>query len=287
MAVEAAPAGTASREDPRLSEDVVCIEPGCVAVLDGASVPEGIGTGCCHGTAWYTRQLAAHAAALAQNPRFGLDEALGRAIGAVRAAHDSTCDLDNPMSPSATVALARWNSECLQWLVLADALVLVERTDDTIEVVQDLRDDALTPELSARARRHTPGDARDEARWRDHTVAQRAARNRPGGSWIARSEPEAAGHALTGSVDLRRVRSFAVMSDGAARLVTPFALTDWNGLAHTLREEGPAGLLEQVRTAEGTDGDAARWPRVKRHDDAAVVHCAPVRPRERARRRDH
>ena len=39
-----------------------------------------------------------------------------------------------------------------------------------------------------------------------------------------------------------------------------------------LDREGIAAVFGRIRAAEAGDPDGARWPRAKRHDDAAIVH---------------
>jgi hypothetical protein len=63
-----------------------------------------------------------------------------------------------------------------------------------------------------------------------------------------------------------------VLTDGAARIVEPFGVTDWNGLLATLSSAGPGQLLHQLRRVEASDPDARRWPRYKLSDDATVAY---------------
>ena len=39
-----------------------------------------------------------------------------------------------------------------------------------------------------------------------------------------------------------------------------------------LAAPGPGELITQVRAAEATDADGARWPRLKASDDATIVY---------------
>ena len=56
----------ASRRSPDATsnEDFIAATPGVVVVIDGASVPPGLATGCVHGTAWFAHRLGAHLLAL-------------------------------------------------------------------------------------------------------------------------------------------------------------------------------------------------------------------------------
>ena len=101
--------------------------------------------------------------------------------------------------------------------------------------------------------------------------AELAARNVPGGFWIAAADPGVVTNALTSEVPLREVRRAAMLTDGAVRAVDPLKLYDWPTLLTELGTSGPNELIRQVRAAENTDPAGARWPRNKIHDDATVA----------------
>lgn len=96
--------------------------------------------------------------------------------------------------------------------------------------------------------------------------------NQPGGFWIAGPNPQAAEHALTGSVPRESLTSVTLFSDGATRLVDLFELATWQEALDILGESGPDGLICQVRYAEGGDPEGRRRPRGKAQDDATALH---------------
>ena len=100
---------------------------------------------------------------------------------------------------------------------------------------------------------------------------QRELRNRPGGYWITSTDPGAAGHAYTGLERGDGLRSVTLLSDGATRFVE-FSLGGWRDLLGLLDSAGIAAVFGRIRAAEASDPAGARWPRAKRHDDAAIVH---------------
>ncbi len=61
------------------------------------------------------------------------------------------------------------------------------------------------------------------------------------------------------------------MTDGAARLVTPFAEIDWRGLLTLAVGSGTASVIGRVRALEASDPDGQRWPRFKSSDDATIA----------------
>ncbi|WP_345403599.1 protein phosphatase 2C domain-containing protein [Nonomuraea salmonea] len=109
----------------RPNEDLVVAGPSWIAVLDGATAAPGVDSGCVHDVAWLVGRLGgALAAELSRDAPDPLAVVLERAIEATAAGHAPSCDLANPDSPSATVALVRVR-ERLEYLVLGDSPVVL------------------------------------------------------------------------------------------------------------------------------------------------------------------
>ncbi|XRQ06237.1 protein phosphatase 2C domain-containing protein [Actinomadura welshii] len=229
----------------RANEDFVAAGAGWVVVLDGATAPAGVDSGCEHDPAWLVRRLGGRIAALlAMETADPLPDLVAEAIAATGRAHTGTCDLDNPDSPSATVSLLRRCGEAVQWFVLADSPIVMDAGE--VRVVRDDRVDRLP----------------------SYTLeGVRKSRNSPGGFWVASTKPEAAYEGLTGEVPVEGLRRAAVLSDGASRLVERFGRMGWDDLLRVLDEEGPCELVRRTREAESS----ATGPRGKRYDDATAV----------------
>jgi hypothetical protein len=243
-----------------------------VVVIDGASVPAGLGTGCAHGTAWFARRLGTQLLALltTQADR-SLADSLAQAITDVAALHVDICDLGHPGSPSATVAVLREQPRAIDWLLLGDTTILLEEpagirvlTDDRLEQVAAVQHRAM--------HQHATGSTDHDRSFAELVTEQRRHRNHPDGFWVASTDPSAAQHALTDTVLRDGLRRVAVLSDGTTRLVERFGLLDWPSFLDTLAEQGPDAIIAQVRAAEASDPDGQRWPRGKRHDDATAAY---------------
>lgn len=239
----------------RPNEDFAAATATSAVLLDGASAPRDLETGCSHGVAWYTRRLGALLLAGA-DAGLPLREALAEAIATASALHAHTCDLANQESPSATVVVVRVGSDALEYLVLSDSVLLVEGGGG-VRVLTDTRLDDLRADL---ARRGSPWDA------------IRAYRNVPGGFWTAGAHPRAAEEALTGTLPLGR---FTAMTDGASRVVDLFGDLDWDQAFSLVSDRGPRALLDRVRELEAADPDRLRHPRGKGSDDATVLEWTP------------
>ncbi|GHJ44086.1 hypothetical protein Cs7R123_14280 [Catellatospora sp. TT07R-123] len=268
-ATEAAP----GRPD---NEDQVFQHGPVVGVLDGVTAPD-LPTGCVHGPAWYVRRLVTRL-------RESIDDAsdaplallLEQAVIRVRGDHPG-CELDNPSTPAATVCLVRADAEHLDYLLLGDSPLVVDRGGRAEALTDDRFDTAYAPIRAEALRGDVPlGSAEHVARQRTAALRKRELTNTPGGYWIAAADPRAAANAVTGRLPLSgpdAVRRAALLTDGASCAVDTFGLFDWAGLLDLVTEQGPGELIRRVRAAETADRDGYDRPRHKRHDDATVALC--------------
>jgi hypothetical protein len=241
-------------------------------LLDGAGIP-GTESICRHGVAWYTHRLGgALLGRLSRDDGQDLTAVLADAIDEIAADHRGTCDITNPSSPQATVVIARLHGSQLDYLLLADSFLILDRLHNDPLIVSDEREVTARRTCMAPLAGVTPGTAEYD-RIRDRCIESlQARRNHAGGYWIAKDDPHAAQEAVTGSYPLPDLRSAALLSNGASRIVTPYALTTWPGVLDLLRTEGPAEILRRVRQAEA----AASHPEAEVPDDATVAHCTQL-----------
>lgn len=259
------------------NEDAVFVAGDLVGVLDGVTAPEGIDTGCVHTVAWYVQRLVERVTQVhTGRPEQPLTRTLATAIEFVRADHGSTCDLDQPATPAATVALLRRRDSVLDYLVLSDATIVFDKHTG-IDVITDTRFEEAMADIRARVFGDKPvldsADHRERVRWSN--VEKQKLVNRDGGYWIAAATPAAADHAITGTAELdgpAAVHRAVLMTDGVANLVDPFGELDWPALVE-LADASPNRVIEAVREAENRDPEGKQTPRYKRHDDATLAVC--------------
>lgn len=252
------------------NEDWAGVTPTAVVLLDGLTTPRDLGSGCLHGVPWYVNRLGSALLARTGDCALELETCLAQAIEDVANLHVKTCDLTNPGTPQSTVAAVRVRNNKLEWLALADAVILLEHSYG-IQAISDDRVEQAARSQRDEALRFRVGTTEHEQGVKRLVKAQRSIRNQPGGYWVAAANPTVAGESLTGTVALTELNRVALLSDGAARLVT-FGLAGWEQILNTLSRTGPQELIDEVRRAEATDPNGERWPRYKASDDATAVH---------------
>ncbi|OEJ22519.1 UTRA domain-containing protein [Streptomyces subrutilus] len=260
------------------NEDTVHVSPTGVVVLDGLSAPKDLPMGCIHGTPWFVRQLGTCLINLIGDHAVLLREALRSAISEVNDLHRDTCALDQEAVPASTVVMIRERGNVLDYLVLSDNVLVLDLGDEGIRTITDKRVEEVAGEEMEAALQGPTGTPEHAARVSALVTVQRHLRNRPGGYWVAATDPAAADEAITGSVDLAQVRQAALLTDGASRLVDSFGALSWEQLLDLLRVEGPAALIARTREVELADPAGERWPRFKRSDDATAAYARIGRP---------
>lgn len=248
----------------RTNEDFTGAVPAAAVLIDGAGIP-GTESICRHGVAWYASQLGG--SLLSRLPLVrdrSLSALLAEAIEQVTDGHRDTCDVANPISPSATVAILRLSGGLIEHLVLGDSFLVLDRADGGPLVVSDPREVIISRSYQSALEATAKGS--DEY----HQVLRdlRANRNQPGGFWVAKDDPRAADEAISGSCPISQLNGAVLLSNGASRIVDRFRLADWPGVMAVLASSGPADIIHRVRQAEARHAVTA--------DDATIAHCTDL-----------
>ncbi|MEV6305858.1 protein phosphatase 2C domain-containing protein [Actinoplanes sp. NPDC051861] len=254
------------------NEDWYSASAHLLVVLDGATARTG--TGCRHGISWYAAHLGAALSEGAQDSTLDLPQILARGIKRVADLHPS-CDLTHEGTPSAAVAIVRRTGTWMEYLVLGDVSIVLDGTDGVVAISDDRVSQTATAERRA-ADALPIGSSEKTAAMVRMKRAELAMRNREGGYWIAAADPAAAEHVITGQVRTEEIRRFAVLTDGAARIVDPFGEISWTELLDIAEHDSPEAILRRVRALESDDPAGIRWPRNKRSDDATLLLAVDI-----------
>lgn len=248
----------------RVNEDFAGAVPMAAVVVDGAGIP-GAESVCRHGVAWYAGRLGGSLLGLlSPGPEGSLPALLAEAIEQVTDGHRDTCDVADPISPSAAVAILRRSGGRIEYLVLGDAVIVFDRKDHAPLTVSDPRELTISrPYESALEGLAGGGDA-----YRRILRDLRAHRNQPGGFWVAKDDPRAADEAITGSCPVAGLAAAVLLSNGASRIVDRFRLAGWPQVLAVLAASGPAEVIRRVREAEAHGAVAP--------DDATIAHCTAL-----------
>lgn len=182
-------------------------------------------------------------------------------------------DLTPGRSPSSTVAILRTHGGAADLYVLGDS---------PIHYGSDSRQAMLTDERLAHVAmserrdyvsRLRAGHGYDDGHQAAVTAlqrAQRSARNRPDGYWIAEADPAAAHHGLTRRLRVDDITWAALASDGAADVIDHTG-HQWSEVAHADTHQLAALLAQLDQWEAETDPDGSALPRAKQHDDKTLV----------------
>jgi hypothetical protein len=241
-----------------VNEDYAICGNEWAVVLDGATAPAGVESGCIHDVPWLVSHLAAAVTRRILLDSAPLPDLLANSIEETRDAHAATCDLGNPDSPSSTISIVRVRNGVIDYLTLGDSPIVIRTADQGLAPVID---DRLG---------HLPGG-------RPYTLELvRSLRNKPGGFWVASTEPEAAYRAVARSTPFEAGAEIGIFTDGVSRLIEFYGY-EWEQVFSILESIGPSGVIALVRSVE-----IERPLRdSKRHDDATavlMVACAAKRP---------
>jgi hypothetical protein len=262
---------TAQLPGAEASADRVIVTPDAVIVLDGAStfVPVDVEPG-------------TYAETLGRNIAAELHQAAGTPIAdAVAEAIRRTTEklaLRPGASPSSTVAILRARPDAADLYVLGDSPIHYGIGHREHSLTDDRLSAVAAPEREHYLAQLRAGHGFDDAH-RAALVqlerAQQQARNVEGGYWIAETDPAAAHHAITSTVERDKIDWAVLATDGAADLIE-HAGHRWHRIALYDTPQLDALLARIHEWENASDPHGRHLPRAKRHDDKTIAALASI-----------
>jgi hypothetical protein len=241
--------------------DRVVVAPFGVVVLDGASAFEPVDVE--PGT--YADTLSKSIAALLyRDPAMTIADAVAESI--------------ERTTEKLSIAVLRARADAVDLYVLGDSPIHYGVDHRTHQLVDDRLSTIAEPQrehyLAQLRAGHGYNDAH-KAALAELQRAQRRARNVEGGYWIAETDPAAAHHGLTVTVDRSAIEWAVLATDGAADFIE-HAGPAWHDIA-TFDTLQLSALMDRIHEWEDkVDPDGRRLPRAKRHDDKSIAAIASV-----------
>ncbi|WP_152040247.1 protein phosphatase 2C domain-containing protein [Salinigranum salinum] len=262
------------------NEDLVWTGDNAAIVLDGAT---GLGdrqvSDAESDAQWYVNALCE-----ALRDRIESDEELSAvAASAVERVADEYAELSGPAAaekhevPSGAGAVCRWDDGSLEYLVLGDCSVVVDRDDGVDPVLgEGPRElDARVVDEMVAIRERADGyvsysDLREHVK--SLLVEHRKQMNEPGGYWTFGFDPEAVDHAETGYVPRDELEFVLSFTDGFEPIYDPYdVFAEWTDLVSYVRSNGIERAIRVLRAFEEADPECERYPRLKPSDDVGVA----------------
>lgn len=177
-------------------------------------------------------------------------------------------------SPSSTVSVLRRQPHAVDLYALGDSSIHYGAGDGPEQFLTDRRLAAVAlkerDRYVSRLRNGHGYDAEHRARLAELQRAQRTARNRRGGYWIAEAVPDAANHAITASIKAEAIDWAVLVTDGADKLGAHLGVS-WHDIAGRNPEE-LAAMLNCLNEWEANfDPWGLQLPRAKVHDDKSLA----------------
>ncbi|WP_214370902.1 PP2C family serine/threonine-protein phosphatase [Pseudonocardia sp. H11422] len=182
--------------------------------------------------------------------------------------------LEPGTAPSSTVLLLREDRDRIEVAVLGDSTAMIGFHNGRTERLTDDRIEHIAAQEREQCRAHLARRSGYNSTHRELLTkiqhAERQARNREDGYYIAEADATAAHHAILRSFPRDEVAWCVLATDGVQRGLDHHGI-DWITLYQDSDAELAHRLDELQRWEAEQDPDGAHLPRAKRHDDKTLV----------------
>lgn len=216
---------------------------------------------------------------LSDAPDRPITELMARLVDALGARQDaawlSAEGAAGSETPAASFALFRDLGSEIEIARLGDCQVLLEATDGSIQMLDDLVLAEIEADLKARVIALRSQGITDGARIRHAMLPTlrniRLRRNAPGGYGVLAADRTCLGLLQVDRFPVDTLRGILMVSDGYYRLVDVYGVMSEADLMRRSKASGVEMLLAELRAIEAADAEGARHPRLKLADDATAL----------------
>lgn len=182
--------------------------------------------------------------------------------------------------PAASLALVRVRRDQLEFVMLGDCKLLLQRADGIVEALDRSPvapfDAKVVEALRVLQAAGETEPARIAPRLRELILANRRLKNRPDGYGVLADNPACIDFAEIGTRPAADVTHILLASDGFYRLVDTYGRYSPAELLKAAVSDGLAPLYTALRRIEDADPQCREYPRLKARDDATALLLAVV-----------
>ena len=274
--------GTWTNAGKAVNEDLATVTENAAWVLDGATgVTDTNVTSADSDAKWYVERFDAYLRAHVWSAP-SLHAVVREGIETVADEYEAIVGdraIDDAATPSAAIALVRWDDEMIETYVLADCTLLVRFAGGNVERICDTRvtrfDEQVEKEIEWLTTAGGLSVLEAQAKVAPMLVENRTKKNTDDGYWVLSMDPAAAPRGMETQYKRAELTSLSLFSDGFSALMDTYgAFRNWNDLEQYIEVEGVESLFGLLRDIEREDLTCERYSRIKPQDDATVARIA-------------
>lgn len=264
-----------------MNEDFVYASKDISFVIDGASGLSGINhIDDSNDVVWFVDFWKNYLINNLADFNFSIEEIVSRGIEEVFRKYKSVASNFYNISkfdyPSASIAIIRRTKTDFEYFVLGDCTAIFKLNNNKILKIKDSRVTAFDQKVISliENRRYTLDNSNFKFTENESEllISNRMKKNTSGGYYILEFDKNAVKEAITGKIDLNKVREFIMSSDGFSISHETYGIVKEKELFSVLKLEGPNKLIEKIRSLELENDSIKKFPRLKVHDDCSVMH---------------
>lgn len=187
---------------------------------------------------------------------------------------DNSKNIEKIGFPSSTLALVRWNSSKLEYFILADNIISIER-DQSIKTYKDTMIDRLDSITHSKMHDFILKNNGDIDSAREHVkdilIKNRRLKNTDEGYYVLEFDDYAIDHGVHGELKADNLH-ILIATDGFSALAEKYKHYELDELLPMAKKYNIDKLNDELREIERSDHRGVKYPRIKVHDDSSAIY---------------